>query len=245
MRGSWLVAVAACAGGSAPADRGGAAEVGGRRAAVGLVPAVADAAVPAPADAAADAAAVERADDLVDVAALLPDVVLDLRYATAANFTGAVLYPVARCRLRRAVAARLAIAVAALRPAHRRLRLWDCYRPASIQRVLWARVPDPRYVARPRDAADGTPIDGSRHSRGAAIDLGLAADDGGAVPLPTDFDAFSAAAHRAQALRGPRGVEARRLDEAMRAAGFVGLATEWWHYDAPDSGRYPLADDPL
>jgi zinc D-Ala-D-Ala dipeptidase len=177
------------------------------------------------------------ADDLVDVSEVVPDIVLDLRYATADNFTGEVLYPVARCKLRRAVATRLARAAKRLRAQNRRLLVWDCYRPRSIQAELWQRVPDPRYVADPKL--------GSRHNRGAAIDLGLADLDGNPVALPTAFDDFSASAHRKRALAGTRGAEARRLDKAMRAAGFIGLATEWWHYDAPDAAKYALSDEPL
>lgn len=183
------------------------------------------------------ATAEERPDDLVDVTDVIPDAVLDLRYATADNFTGAVLYPEATCKLRRAVAARLARAAVRLRKQHRRLVLWDCYRPSSIQRALWKRVPDPRYVADPKV--------GSRHSRGAAVDVALAGEDGALVAMPTGFDEFSAAAHRRRALVGPSGAEARRLDKAMRGAGFVAMPTEWWHFDAPDSARYPLSDAPL
>lgn len=181
------------------------------------------------------AAAEPRADDLVDVASVIPDAVLDLRYATKDNVTGEVLYPKAACKLRRAVVARLATAADKLRAQDRRLLLWDCYRPASIQQLLWQRVPDPRYVADPKQ--------GSRHSRGAAVDLALVDKDGKPVVLPTRFDEFSKAAHRDRALAGDRGVEARRLDAAMRGAGFVGLATEWWHFDAP--GSYALSDEPL
>lgn len=175
--------------------------------------------------------------DLVDVADVIPDAVLDLRYATADNFTGAALYPVATCELRRAVAARLAKAAALLRAQDRRLLIWDCYRPTSIQAALWKRVPDPRYVA--------NPTQGSRHSRGAAVDLALVDRDGRPVVLPTSFDDFSKAAHRTRALRGDRGVEARRLSAAMAKAGFVPLPTEWWHFDAPDAAAYPLSDEPL
>ncbi|MGN6105273.1 MAG: M15 family metallopeptidase [Kofleriaceae bacterium] len=175
--------------------------------------------------------------DLVDVATAIPDAVLDLRYATEDNFTGAVLYPVARCKLRRAVAARLAKVAAALRAHDRRLLLWDCYRPTSIQKELWKRVPDPRYVANPRV--------GSKHSRGAAVDLAVVDLDGKPVELPTKFDEFSKAAHRARALAGARGAEARRLSEAMLEAGFLAIPTEWWHFDAPESAKYPLSDEPL
>ncbi len=176
-------------------------------------------------------------DDLVDVAGVIDDAVIDMRYATADNFTGKELYPVARCKLRRAVAARLAKAARALRAADRRLVLWDCYRPTSIQEELWKRVPDPRYVADPRV--------GSKHGRGAAVDLALADKAGKLVALPTKFDDFSEAAHRDHALAGDAGAEARRLEKAMVGAGFRPLATEWWHFDAPDSAKYPLSDEPL
>ena len=175
--------------------------------------------------------------DLVDVTGVIPDAVLDIRYATKNNFTGEVLYPKAACKLRRAVAARLAKAAATLRKQERRLVLWDCYRPASIQKLLWQRVPDPRYVADPKQ--------GSRHNRGAAVDVALVDKAGKAVVLPTKFDEFSKAAHRDRALVGANGAEARRLDDAMTAAGFVGMPTEWWHFDAPDSASYALADEPL
>ncbi len=175
--------------------------------------------------------------DLVDVATLIPDAVIDIRYATKDNFTGTVLYPKAVCKLRRAVAGKLVAAAKALRAQKRRLVLWDCYRPAAIQKILWDKVPDERYVADPKK--------GSRHSRGAAVDVGLVDAEGTPVVLPTAFDDFTEAAHRDHAMKGDSGAEARRLEAAMTKAGFVGMPTEWWHYDASDSAKYPLSDDPL
>jgi D-alanyl-D-alanine dipeptidase len=178
-----------------------------------------------------------RDDDLVDVAGVIADAVIDMRYATADNFTGKELYPVARCKLRRAVAARLARVARALRAQDRRLVLWDCYRPTSIQEELWRRVPDPRYVANPRV--------GSKHGRGAAVDVALADKDGHLVVLPTQFDDFTEAAHRDRALAGEAGAEARRLEKAMVDAGWKAIPTEWWHFDAPDFAKYPLSNEPL
>lgn len=63
--------------------------------------------------------------------------------------------------------------------------------------------------------------------------------------LPTEFDDFTVAAHRDHALKGDRGAEARRLDQAMRDAGFTGMPTEWWHFDDAGATTYPLADTPL
>ncbi len=183
------------------------------------------------------AAAAPKASDLVEVSDVIPDAVIDIRYATKDNFTGEVLYPVARCKLRRAVATRLAKAAALLRKQDRRLLVWDCYRPTAIQDKLWKLVPDERYVANPKQ--------GSRHSRGAAVDVGRVDNDGKPVRLPTAFDDFSEAAHRVNALKGDAGTEARRLEAAMKKAGFVGMPTEWWHFDAPDAAKYALANDPL
>ena len=179
----------------------------------------------------------DKPDDFVDVATVIPDAVIDMRYAAKDNFVGEVMYPKAVCKLRRAVAARLAKAAATLRKQERRLLLWDCYRPSSIQKVFWEKVPDPRYVADPKQ--------GSRHSRGAAVDIAVVDKDGNAVELPTKHDEFSKAAHRANALKGKHGAEARKLSQAMTGAGFKTMSTEWWHFDAPESAKYALSDEPL
>lgn len=183
------------------------------------------------------AAAEDKPGDLIEVTAVIPDAVIDLKYATTDNFSGQVLYPSGVCKLRRAVVARLAKAATLLRAQQRRLMIWDCYRPTSVQQVLWDTASDRRYVANPKV--------GSRHSRGAAVDLAIVDIDGAAVTLPTKFDEFSKAAHRVHALAGSRGIEAKRLESAMKKAGFIGIPLEWWHFDAPDSSKYPLSNEPL
>ncbi len=180
-------------------------------------------------------AAADPRRDWVDVADQIPDAVIDLRYATADNITGVALYPVARCLLRRGVAARLAKAAEILRAHDRRLVLWDCYRPRSVQSRLWKALPDPAHVA--------PPSRGSDHSRGAAVDVSLADRDGHAIAMPTELDDATLAAARASARK--TSADARVLDDAMRAAGFVPLATEWWHFAAPDARDFALSDRDL
>jgi len=187
----------------------------------------------------------QQPDDWVDVALAIPSAVLDMRYAKADNFTHQVVYPVARCLLRRSVAERLERASATLAAQGRRLLLWDCYRPAAIQKLFWELVPDPRYVAKPVYGKDGRPVSGSRHSRGAAIDVGLVDNDGNPVTLPTAHDDFSKAAHRKNAKKSAGAAELATLDAALTAEGFKGMPTEWWHYDAPDATDFPFADVPL
>jgi D-alanyl-D-alanine dipeptidase len=175
---------------------------------------------------------------LADVAATIPDVVVDLRYATASNFLGRAVYPPgARCLLLPSVADRLARAADRLRARGLRLRVYDCYRPPAVQREMWRRVPRRGLVA---DPARG----GSNHNRAAAVDVGLATAGGGEVELPTAFDAFEPRA-RADAIAGVSpAARANRglLRAAMEAEGFRVNRMEWWHFDAPEARGAPLLE---
>lgn len=180
----------------------------------------------------------ELREELVDVGAAYPDILLDIRYASPDNFLGRAVYATPRCYLVTDAAERLAAAEASLRADGLRLIVWDCYRPRSIQYAMWEILPDPTYVA--------DPARGSRHNRGAAVDVGVVGLDGEPVPLPTDHDDFTPAAHRdAEDLPAVAIANRDRLEETMVAAGWIPLASEWWHFDAPNWERYPLRDDPL
>lgn len=173
---------------------------------------------------------------LLDVRKVAPQVVVDLRYATAENFTGKVLYPKsARCYLRRDVAEALLAVDKALRAEGLGLKVFDCYRPLRVQFLLWEIVADERYVADPKK--------GSRHNRGAAVDLTLVNQAGQELVMPTPFDDFTEKAHRSyEALPEEAKRNRHKLQAAMQAAGFVGLATEWWHFDHQGWQRYPMSD---
>jgi D-alanyl-D-alanine dipeptidase len=187
---------------------------------------------PARADPGADASA-----PLVDVGALAA-LRVELRYATPANFTGRVVYDVGsapRCYLRRPVAVRLAAVQAELAQRRLGLKAYDCYRPLSVQRILWRLVPDERYVADPQK--------GSRHNRGAAVDVTLVDERGRELEMPTAFDDFSERAHRDYQGASPAAREHRALlEEVMTRHGFVPLPTEWWHFDDRGWESYPLTD---
>ena len=177
--------------------------------------------------------------DLVDVTERIPDAVLDLRYATADNFLRRKVYPDgARCLLRPVTAAKLEEAARSLRERGFRIRLYDCFRPRSVQWEMWRILPRPGYVADPRK--------GSHHNRGVAVDLTLADRDGREVEMPTAFDTFTRAAHHAYSGGSSTARRHREiLLRAMEQAGFRRNAMEWWHYDLPGAGKYPVLEAPL
>ena len=106
---------------------------------------------------------------------------IDLLYATSLNFTGRPIYRRAGCYLHPDTALLLARAAELARGLGVRLRVFDAFRPAEAQWVLWRHLPDPAYIADPRR--------GSPHSMGAAVDLTLVeAESGRALDMGTGFD---------------------------------------------------------
>lgn len=182
--------------------------------------------------------ALPLADPLIDLQALIPDAVLDIRYATGDNLTGRPLYPFAAAFLRRSSAEKLAKAASELRAKGLRLVIYDAYRPLAAQKALWKAKPDARFVA--------DPAKGSSHNRGGAVDAALADASGRPLPMPSAFDDFGPLARH-----GAPGVppEARRNAEALKAAlesaGFVSLADEWWHYRDREALAWPILDIPF
>jgi D-alanyl-D-alanine dipeptidase len=181
----------------------------------------------------------------INLRSIAPDILLDMRYAGENNFAKRKVYPEARCLLRAPVAEALLRVQTRLRPQGFQLWIWDCYRPFHVQEEFWKLVPDSKYVAKPI-RRDGKPWRGSKHNRGAAVDLSLADANGTQVSMPTDHDDFSKRAHRgAKGIPEAAAGHARILDEAMRAEGFQGIQTEWWHYDHAGWQSYELSDEGL
>ncbi len=184
-------------------------------------------------------------DVLVDLGALAPGLRLDMRYAGTNNFVKQVVYPVAKCLVRKPVADALVQVQEDLRAHARQLLIWDCYRPFSVQERFWKLRPDARYVAQPIRKA-GLPAQGSKHNRGAAVDVSLLDSQGRPVQMPTDHDDFSERAHRqAAGVPAQARANAELLEQLMLAHGFTGIDTEWWHFDFSDWQRYPLSDQAL
>jgi len=177
--------------------------------------------------------------DLVDLQKIDFSIRLDIRYATSQNFTKQVIYPASRCLLRRPVAEALARVQSSLRLQDLALKVYDCYRPLSVQKAFWDLVPDEKYVADPQK--------GSRHNRGAAVDLTLVeAGSGRELEMPSQFDDFSLKAHRSgkKASKVARR-NMRRLEAAMAKEGFLPFETEWWHFDYSGWEKYDLLDVPF
>jgi D-alanyl-D-alanine dipeptidase len=197
--------------------------------------ALALAATPPPADSEA------LPPDLVELQSLDSTIHCDIRYATGRNFMGVPFYDTALALLQRPAAEAVARAHARLRAEGFGLLIHDAYRPWYVTRMFWDATPDSlrRFVA--------DPAQGSRHNRGAAVDLSLYdLATGRPVTMPSGYDEFTERAYPDY----PGGTDAQRrrralLRAALEAEGFTVYQYEWWHFDFRGWERYPVLNVPL
>jgi zinc D-Ala-D-Ala dipeptidase len=167
--------------------------------------------------------------DMVDIRTLLPDVAVEMRYATAKNITGKPLYPADMpCLLKRSTATKLAKAQAALRKKGVSLRIWDAWRPAEVQHTFIAKAGNTGMFLNPKVAW-------SQHCQGTAVDVTLVTLDGKPLAMPTEHDDNSVQAYFQYSGDDPA-VKANIgfLQRAMEDAGFQLLDSEWWHFNDAD-----------
>ena len=176
--------------------------------------------------------------DLVELRLLDPTIKYDIRYATANNFMGTPFYSSAHAFMQRDAAQAVVHAAAELRKLGYGLLIHDSYRPWYVTKMFWDGTPPDKHMF----VAD--PAHGSRHNRGAAVDLTLYdLKTGAPIRMTGGYDEFS---DRSYPLY-PGGTSLQRwhrdfLRHAMEAQGFIVNDTEWWHFDYKDWRSYPIGN---
>jgi D-alanyl-D-alanine dipeptidase len=177
--------------------------------------------------------------ELVNLETLNAGFRFDLRYATPNNFVHATLYPVARAYLHRDAAKALVEVQHELSEQDLGLKIFDAYRPLSVQQRMWELIHDERYVSNPA-------LNAGRHTRGTAVDLTLVDREGHELPMPTPFDDFTERAHRdAAGIPADAARDSKLLESVMLKHGFLPYPFEWWHFDFRDWKKHPPLDVPL
>ncbi len=161
----------------------------------------------------------------VNIKSLSNDFILDIKYATADNFLKQAVYDCGECYLREATAKALLAAQKEFVKHGYSLKLFDCYRPLSVQKKMWKILPGTHYVA--------NPAKGSKHNRGAAVDLTLVdIATGKELDMGTPFDTFSPRAHHTYTQLPKEVLDNRKLlKEVLNKYNFKSIYSEWWHYE--------------
>jgi D-alanyl-D-alanine dipeptidase len=174
--------------------------------------------------------------DLVELRTLDSTIRYDIRYASTNNFMSAVFYSQPRAFLQRPAAEALVRAHRKLKDRGYGLLIHDAYRPWYVTKMFWDATPaaQRQFVA--------NPANGSRHNRGAAVDLTLyELSTGRPVQMVGGYDEFSERSYPDY----PGGTTRQRwlrelLRDAMETEGFKVYEFEWWHFDYGEWRRYPI-----
>lgn len=177
--------------------------------------------------------------ELVELTSLVPDLVLDIRYATPHNLLGEPAYTQARAFLRKPAAEALQQVQQDLRLLGLGLCIYDAYRPYAVTVRFFEQIRNESFAA--------PPWRGSRHNRGCSVDVGLVEyATGRHLPLPTDYDEMTPEAHSRFSQLPPHILFNRSvLLAAMKRQGFINYPNEWWHYDHQRWSDFDLLDLPF
>lgn len=174
--------------------------------------------------------------EMCDLEELIDSLWLDIRYATKNNFTKSVIYTKPKAYARKPLADALKLVQDSLSKLGLAVKVYDAYRPYAATLLFYEVYPDTNFVANPRY--------GSRHNRGACIDLTFVEKrTGKEIPMPTSYDDFSDKANPDYAYLPDTVLKNRAfLFSIMSHFGFTHYPTEWWHFDYKDWKDYPLMD---
>ncbi len=178
----------------------------------------------------------DPAKELVDLEKFIPNIVLDIRYATTNNFTNEKIYTMAKAYARKPVAEALKKVQAELNKQGLGVKMYDAYRPYKATVKFYETYHDTTYVA--------SPYRGSRHNRGCALDMTIVnLKTKEELKMPTGFDSFSKDAWPTTPISDPMASKNRSLIiNVMQKYGFKVNASEWWHFDFLGWQKYEVMD---
>lgn len=174
-------------------------------------------------------------EELVKVIDYIPGIRQELAYATTDNFVSQRIYDFTDAYLRYGTVKKLAKVCEELAEQGIGLKIWDGFRPVAAQEALWNICPDPTYVSDPKTGTRS-------HCRGSAVDVTLVdLETGEELPVPTEFDDFTAYADRDYSdCSAVKAQNATLLEKTMEKHGFKPYSAEWWHFT--DTDEYPVEE---
>jgi len=180
-----------------------------------------------------------RASDLVELQSLDPSIQYDIRYASTNNFMSNTFYTLPRAYMQRPAAEAVVRVHRKLKEQGYGLLIHDAYRPWYVTKMFWDATPEDKKIF----VAD--PSRGSRHNRGAAVDLTLYdLKTGKVIETVAGYDEMT---DRSFPFYYGGNTQQRYyrtlLRKSMEAEGFSVYAFEWWHFDYKDWRKYRIGNE--
>lgn len=180
--------------------------------------------------------------NLVKLVEVDNEFIICLKYATSDNFTGQKIYNSDECWIDRHTAEILIKAKNIFKTAGYRVKVWDAYRPISVQAKFWEIMPNNDFVARPPDMSKIKDFKPS-HMNGLCVDITLTDLEGNDITMPSEFDDMT---ERASLKCEKTSEEGRQnavyMKEVMESVGFLSYENEWWHFYDVSTEPTPFMD---
>ena len=174
---------------------------------------------------------------LVEVTAIVPNLIVEMPYATESNHVNKQMYPFELVLLQESTAEKLRIAQEMFLEDGYSLVIWDAYRPYSVTMQTFEIIGDPVLAA--------DPSVGSKHNRGAAIDVTLYdLENNEYVDMPTEVREMdrNLAKRSSTSMTYDQRKNMEYMERILGQAGFSPYAGEWWHYNDNETAEYPVLD---
>lgn len=184
---------------------------------------------------------IKKSLDLVSINQTNPAIFVSLAYASSDNFMHEVLYHKWKAAyLQKPVALMLDKVqdrLTFLKPGLH-LLVYDAARPLSVQQDMWNALDS--IPVKERIKFVSSPRGKSLHNLGCAVDLTICDPKGVPLDMGAGFDDMRLIAypmHEAKfleegTLTKDQLANRKLLRSVMRYAGFTGIPTEWWHFNA-------------
>ena len=173
--------------------------------------------------------------DLILVNKYLDSVIVDLKYASNDNILGEKLYSSNLCYLQESTAEKLKKANEELMSKGYRLKIWDAYRPLSLQKIIWSKYPDTTYVDNPF-------LGGSDNNKGVAVAVTMVSLNGDEIEFPYGFDDFNIRKTGKYSDNIELTERIRLLTEVMENNGFYSSGEMWYNFVDTESYNYDVLD---
>ena len=171
---------------------------------------------------------------VVDIRLFIPDIEVFQIFSTDNNICHEPLYENPVPVLRMETVKKLKKAAEKFAADGYRIKIYDAYRPKSVQFKLFDVIRIAAYISNPYNGK------ASNHNRAAAVDMTLIGPDGNELSFPTPMHTFEKISYRES--RDQWTEEQRNnvdyMTDVMKSCGFTTITSEWWHFNDSDAKSF-------
>ncbi len=174
--------------------------------------------------------------DLVNIKAICPDIIVKLNFYNPNNILGKRIYPKNVAYVRGELADKLIKISSYLKKKGYRLKIWEAYRPYSVQKMMYEKFKNSNWISNPKYGK-------KTHNRGTAIDCTITDLNGKELEMPTkylDFKNHDKMRSNSKNISEKAKKNRDFLIKTMKKFGLENYKGEWWHFQLKDWYKYRI-----